>query len=786
VEWSIDHPRIVLAAVLILTLAFGSQLPRITTDTDPKNMLPITSPVRRYNDQVDGWFGLHPDVLVVGIQSERGIFTPETLGRLARLTDAILRLPGVIARDVIALPTVNDVTVADGTLQARPILDAVPRSAAEAERLRRQVLDNALLVNRLVSVDGRVTAIYVPIEKTANGRALAVEIRRLAARDGGPERYYIAGDPVARDTFGSEMFRQMGLFSPLAGMLMCGVLFVMFRSWWLVAANMAVAMLAIVWAMGLFIGLGIPIHIMASMSPVFLMAISTDTVHIFNEFTFRRREASDRHRAIVETMDAVGTPVLFSDLTTIAGFASLAIGPIIPVRVFGLLVAFGTLAILVMSFTLVPALLALTGGGRPVTAREQQPASPWLRRVGEACIAWKTTVVVIGVLAVAVAAVGISKIRINNNLVAWFKPGSELRVADSILSRALGGTAMLYLVADGRQPDAVTRPEFLRALEGLQRRIETEPLVGKTVSVADVVKRVHRVLNDNDPSREVVPDSQEAVAQELLLFSMAARPRDLNNVVDNLYQKADVMVQLRSWDAVETEALLGVVRRYLTEHPVPGAEVKPAGIAYFNMVWNREVLIGMLEGFIASCVLVLFLLILDYRSLRWGVVSFLPLLFTVVLIYGAVGFLGKDFDMPISVLSTLSLGLAIDFAIHFVSRFQQRFRETGDLEGALVWTAARPGLGIVRNAMLFASGFAVMLFAALTPYITVGAFMIAIMLLSALATVVFLPAVIALFPRWLLRGPRRPADDARAGSVDRHAGRGRRRRRGRGPDAVGR
>jgi predicted RND superfamily exporter protein len=128
-------------------------------------------------------------------------------------------------------------------------------------------------------------------------------------------------------------------------MIMCAVLYILFRSWWLVAANMAVAMLAIVWAMGLVVGLGVPIHIMASMSPVFLMAISTDTVHIFNEFTFRRREVGNRAEAIRQTMEAVATPVLFSDLTTIAGFASLAIGPIVPVRVFGLLVAFGTFVI---------------------------------------------------------------------------------------------------------------------------------------------------------------------------------------------------------------------------------------------------------------------------------------------------------------------------------------------------------------------------------------------------------------------------------------------------------
>src|SRR3970040_1358923 len=231
VEWSAEHPRTVLGLVLLVTVAFGTQLPRIRTDTDPKNMLPITSPVRQYNDQVEGWFGLHPDVLVIGIESAGGIFTPETLGRIARLTEAVLRLPGVIARDVVALPTVNDVTVADGALDARPILGRVPREPAEADQLRRQVLGNALLVNPLVSSGRKTTAIYIPIEKSANGKTLAEEIRRITAKEAGPERYYIAGDPVARDTFGGEMFRQMGFFSPRAGMLIVARLFFIFRIW---------------------------------------------------------------------------------------------------------------------------------------------------------------------------------------------------------------------------------------------------------------------------------------------------------------------------------------------------------------------------------------------------------------------------------------------------------------------------------------------------------------------------------------------------------------------------
>ena len=105
----------------------------------------------------------------------------------------------------------------------------------------------------------------------------------------------------------------------------------------------------------------------------------------------------------------------------------------------------------------------------------------------------------------------------------------------------------------------------------------------------------------------------------------------------------------------------------------------------------------------------------DFRSIKWAVVGYMPLLFTILLIYGCLGFIGKDFDMPISVLSCLSLGMAVDFAIHFVSRFRQRLAEArpgpaspGDatqLTEALLWTAARPGKGIIRNAILFAAAF---------------------------------------------------------------------------------
>jgi hypothetical protein len=754
-RFSTTHPRLVIALTIVLTIAFAAPLPRATIDTDPKHMLPATSPVRQYNDSVERDFALHADVIAVGVVNEKGIVNRETLAGIASLTGQIQKMPGVVSRDVTSLSTIDNVAAQKGELMVGPLLDHIPASDADLQAFRKTVLDNPLFVNRIISPDGTATAIYVPIEPKANGKKIADKIRTLL-KGPGEDRFYLAGDPVARDTFGAEMFRQMGLFSPIAGLVMCVALWLLFRSIPLIVANMSVAMVSIVWCMGLLIGLGYPVHIMSSMSPVFLMAIATDSVHIFNEFAFRFGELRDKRKAVLRTMAAVGRPVFFSDVTTAIGFASLATATIVPVRVFGLFVGFGTLVILLMSFTLVPAILVLVReDGIPVIAANAgNPESrSWLSRLGEFSVDRAKPIAVVGGVVLAVAIAGLFRIQVNNNLVHWFKPESAVRTADRVLSARLGGTSTGYLVVQSPTEGAIKDPAALRNIEGLQREIEKDPHVGKSFSVVDYVKRINRVLHNDDPSFDRVPDSADEVGQYLFLFGTSAKPSDLDNVVDYPFQRANIILQLKSWDAGVMREVIQRTQAYLRNHPFPdGAIVKPAGIAYFNLVWNDEVLWGMLDSFLVGLVLVLLILVLQFRSVPWGILAFLPLLFTIVVIYGAVGFLGKDFDMPVAVLSTLSLGLAVDFAIHFVGRFRQRLREQPGIREALVWTVARPGRGIFLNAVLFALGFAVMIFADLTPYITVGVFMAAIMLLSAVMSIMYLPGLVRVFERVLLKG----------------------------------
>ncbi|MBI5195050.1 MAG: MMPL family transporter [Nitrospirae bacterium] len=777
VEFSVAHPKLVVFLTIIITAAFMTQFPKVKTDTNPKNMLPKTSDVRVWNDEVDSAFGLYEDMIVVGITNENGVVNPETLEKIKAITDAITRIKGVASRDVNSFPTITNVTAEEGLLRVAPLMSDIPKEGEGLRAFQKNLFKNPLFLNRIISADGKTTAIYVPLEKGANGKEIADRIREILRKQNGGEKYYVAGDPVARDTFGAEMFKLMAVFAPIAGMVMLAVRYFMFRDLFLSVTLMMDAMISIVWSMGLLIALGFPVHIMSSMAPVFLMAIATDSIHIFNEFYFRYNEKKDKKTAIIETMKAVGRPVRYTALATAAGFAVLLFMNIVPVKVFGGLIAFGTVVLRILSFSFIPAMFTFVkekniekaSHGEDITAGW---TSGFLRNLAGFGTHKPRATVTIGIIFFVISVIGISRIVVNNNMVDWFKKDSEIRIADREINNALGGTSLGYVVAVSEEEEFIKNPETMRYLEGLQRHIEKLPEVGKTFSAADYVKRINLVIHDNDSKYDAVPDTKEAIGQYLFLFGMSAKPSDLDNVVDTAFKKANIWVQLKTWDAGAMKDVMNAVDEYKKMYPIH-MELKPAGIAYFNLVWNHEVLWDMVRGFILALIVVFVILVLNFRSVKWAVVSYVPLVFTVIFIYGVIGFSGKRFDMPISVLSCLSLGMAVDFAIHFISRFKRRFAEIQQsvnnsrqqspyakdycppaalVIDALLWTAARPGKGIMRNAVLFAASFAVMIFAPLTPYITVGAFIVSMMLLSAVMTIVFLPALIMLTKCWLFKG----------------------------------
>jgi predicted RND superfamily exporter protein len=311
---------------------------------------------------------------------------------------------------------------------------------------------------------------------------------------------------------------------------------------------------------------------------------------------------------------------------------------------------------------------------------------------------------------------------------------------------------MNYLVVQGSDDDAMKEPEVQRFMEALQQDLQQDEIVGAVSGLPDIVKKVRYELFGADSAKAVLPDSKVETAQLLFLFEMSGgNPDDLFKFVTPEYDRANLWVQLKAGDNLAVSRVVERADKFLAANPAPeGITIRWAGLPYINIAWQHQMVSGMRNSLVSSYIVVLIMMIVLFRSLRWGLMSMLPLTITIMAIYAFIGYIGKPYDMPVAVLSSLTLGLSIDFAIHFIQRLRMIHKRTNDFNQSFREIFEGTGKAISRNVLVIAIGFVPMIFSTLVPYITVGSFFLAIMIVSGLVTMLLLPAIVRTFNRSLL------------------------------------
>ena len=924
-------PIPVMLLVLAVSAVLTVQFPKVRFDNNPENMLEYHEPVRVMHRDVKARFDLY-DFVVVGIVNydhPAGVWNPETLSRVHRLTHELVSLhqteagrpavmrkgepytpalnpsgwwstmlaaafrqdgerlftedgeSGLITREILAPSVVDTIRQLEmGALDIRFLMEEPPATQAEADALFQEAWENPLYRDTLLSEDRNALGVYLPILGKEFSYNISNLVKALTADWPEEDVIYITGLPVAEDTFGHEMLIQMATSAPMAGMMIFLLLLFFFRRLSLIIAPMIIAVASVLMTMGLLIGMGFDVHIMSSMIAIFLMPIAVaDSVHILSEFFDTYPKFRDKVKTLEHIMSHLFMPMLFTSLTTIAGFASLALTPIPPVRVFGLFVAFGVATAWVLSVMLVPAYImvfvskkSLANLSTPAVSDGNKPdgmLDRFLTRVGGFAV--RRSKAVMGLVAglAVIAAWGISRIEVNDNPVLWFTPSHRIREADRVLNHHFGGTypaylqysaaggdgavvlpedapealrnladqglswealesaaresdaerlpdtdalvdAVLYLNPEGlvwtdlpeaarailhaertilsvlegealqdevlnhleslggarweeivrrarveAEAPAFRQPAVLRWIADLQAHIAGSARIGKSTSVVDALKKAHLELNrTGEPGDTLrfytVPDNASATAQVFLQLEGMKKQDSLFHLVTRDYNQSILWLQLTSGDNLNMQEAKADIDAWITANPPPiPMTFDWAGLTYLNVVWQQRMVGGMLNALLSSFVVVLLMMTFLFRDWKFGLLSMVPLSLTIGLTYGIIGWVGKAYDMPVAVLSSLTLGLSVDFAIHFLQRSRELVRGKGSWAAAWPEMFREPARAISRNAIIIAIGFTPLLFAPLVPYRTVGFFLATIMFVSWVATLFILAALITLFQKQL-------------------------------------
>lgn len=757
IKFSTGHPLIVIGIIIVLTGFFAYQLTGIQIDTDPENMLPADEPVRVFHSQTKEEFGMY-DFLAVGIVRENGAFTADQLTSIYKMTEEIAQIDGVIEDDIMAPSMVDDIRQGGGnTLVIEPLMGEAPETDEEAQYILSRINANPVLKGKLASEDGKALALFIPIEQKDMSYRIANEIRAITEKYGDGGKYFIAGLPIAQDSFGKEMFGQMIYSAPMAGLIIFILMFVFFKNVRIILPPMIVAVTSIIWTMGALVWSGHSVHIMSSMIPIFLFPIAVlNSIHIISEFHDRYKKYKHKETTIRHTINELFMPMLFTSATTVVGFLSLLTNNIPPVQVFGAFVAFGVAVSWLMSITLNPAFAMLLPDKALRNFGASDDKDTLLSRVVRAIgrfASRRYRMILFGASAIViVSAVGLSMIVVNDNPVKWFKADHELRIADQTLNQHLDGTYMNYLVFDTGEPDAIKNPELMKYIEKLQRHLEKNEIVGSTAGITDIVKKVRfELFGGTDQSKYSIPDDDVEIGQNLFLYEMSGGdPDDLFKMVTDDYAKANVWIQMTNGDNQAVASVVADAEQFIKDNPPPvDVDINWAGLPYVNIIWQDKMVSGMRFSLLSSFAIVFLMMAFLFRSPIWGVISMLPLTITIMAIYASIGYLGKPYDMPIAVLSSLTLGLSIDFAIHFIQRSRMIHKRTGNFKETYKQIFEGPGRAISRNVLVIAIGFVPMFFSNLVPYITVGTFFFAIMTVSGAVTLLLLPSIITLLHKKL-------------------------------------
>jgi len=334
---------------------------------------------------------------------------------------------------------------------------------------------------------------------------------------------------------------------------------------------------------------------------------------------------------------------------------------------------------------------------------------------------------------------GIAVLVVDTNPVNYYTTDAPVARATNIVNEHLGGASMLSVVAEGD----IKSPAVIREIDALERHLAEHPRVDVTSSIAKVIKTMNEVMHDDDDAQYRVPDTRDAIAQYFLLYSMSGDPDDFDKLVDFPYQHAQLTVRVNDSSTRAQGEVVQAARRYLEHHPdAPFTLVGGFADLFTELV--HHIVYGQVSSLLVSIILVGLLVALLFRSLVAGLLAILPLGMAMLLLFGLMGYTHIELNVATAMLSSIMIGVGVDYTIHFLWRYKDERQRLEPAEAVRV-TLTTSGRGIVFNALSVVVGFAVLMLSAFLPVQFFGILVVVSIGACLVGALVILPAVALVF-----------------------------------------
>jgi len=733
-NWILKFRYGILVVVAAITLFLGYFIKDIQVNPDVIGYHPAGDEAAALFMEIGRQYGGN-DLLIVGIESDN-IFTYEMLNLVRKVTDSVRSVPGISS--VTSLTNVLHISSSEYGIEIGRLVDEfnIPTDTLQLRQLQEYTLSEPMYSGFLVSKDATATLVVARVKDGTEQMVIVDQVKQKLEGLEFDGNFYFGGMPVILRELSSVIIGDLFFIAPIAFLLITLVLFWGFRNLQGVLLPMLTVVIAIIWTMGLMSMLGYQLTLLTNLIPVILLAVgSAYSIHIVNRF-FREKSQAPAE-AIQRTLRYVALPVILASITTIFGFVSFIAGSYLTMIVeFGIFSSLGIFFSLILALSFAPAMLSVFSDKGIKTTKDLKKINQ-VEKLTQIIGGWVQNhprkIVAIWLLLVVAGIWGATKIERRVDLVDYFRRDNIVKQSEYLLREKFTGSMPLFVKITGD----IQSPDALRLMQNTQDFMAQFDYIPYSQSVADLIIQ----MNDAMGEGRHIPEEREKIEQ---LWFLLDGQEVMEQLVNFELTEGLVIGHVASTDLEVLREIEVNFAEFAQQNSDADFDVQVTGIPIFFKRLDESIIQSQTSSIIIATSLIILVISLMMRSLWKGILGVVPILVTLLILFGTMGLTGVPLDIATVLCGSITIGIGVDYAIHFMTQFAKSFRATNNTKQSISETISISGRAILINMIAVSLGFAVLMFSNLVPMQRFGLLIALTMISTSMATLTLLPLCLSI------------------------------------------
>jgi len=743
-ERIIKYRGFIVITSILLTLLSLFLLPRLEINPNLDKYVPDRLENKTYLRELNSIFGSSEMILVM--LGTDDVVNEATLQRLRSLADELSKVEGI---DRCISPfDAMEISFEDGFMLMEPFMEKDFQTISDPGSLKSRIKANQM-ASRFFAEDFSLVSLILT-KNSDTPDTVIEELRAVIDQHPGNEEVLMGGLPFIRYSISGNIRSDMLVLVPLALVFMVTMLYFFFRQWRGVFLPFIIVAMSIILSFGVMALLGWTISLITILMPIMLIAIANNYgIHLIARYQELAKEPGSKTMKEIskQIYNDLKIPIIITGLTTIGGVLGLLTHSMIPAAQLGILASLGIGFALILSLWFLPAMLSyLKLSEAPSTTKKNKTmlADRWLNKFSRWVTYHPRLIAGIAIFISITGIVGVFFLKVDTNIEGYFLGKSEVRRSIELVNEKFGGSQNISILFEGD----VLLPEILTRMESYEEEIKKEPAVGNVNSPVTLLKELSKgFYYPDEVGYNQVPASAEEAYQFLEVFAMGGNEETMEQFIDYDYEHARILISLKDGGNRAGKLLLNNLKELTKDDPnvrfITGNGLTKIELA--DMVIN-----GQIKSLIFAMVVIFILLSIIFRSPKAGILSSVPLSVAIVVLFGLMGILGISLDIATALLSSIMIGIGIDYTIHFLWRFKVERAKGLDHKEAARITLITAGRGILFNAVSVIIGFLALSLSYFEPMRYFSALIVISIVTCLISALLLVPAIVIITkPRFL-------------------------------------